>query len=123
METPDHELAMRFRTALEGAAKTGDWTAVYPCLAPDVEWITPKRTLTGIGQLEHDRIWGTPPEHLDLEFLADEWEDLGEGRAALDVRQIYRVKGSGDVAYRRRLRIEITIRDGRISRYEIRTVG
>ena len=49
--------------------------------------------------------------------------DLGEGLARLDVLQIYRMKDSGDFAYQRELRIEITIRDGKIGRYEIRTVG
>jgi hypothetical protein len=123
VDTGDLELAHRFRSALEGAAKTGDWSAVYPYLAADVEWVTPKRTLTGIDEVEHDVIWGTPPEHLDLEFQAGEWIDLGEGRTCLDVLQIYRVKGSGDFAYQRELRVEITIREGKIGRYEIRTIG
>jgi hypothetical protein len=78
--------------------------------------------LTGIDEVEHDLIWGTPPEHLDLEFQAGEWVDLGEGRTCLDVLQIYRVKGSGDFAYQRELRVEITIREGKIGRYEIRTI-
>jgi hypothetical protein len=76
------------------------------------------------GSLEDtsEAIWGTPPEHLDLEFQAGEWVDLGEGRTCLDVLQIYRVKGSGDFAYQRELRVEITIREGKIGRYEIRTI-
>ena len=123
MDAGEIEIANRFRAALEGAAKTGDWDPVYPCLTPDVEWVTPKRTLTGIDQVEHDLIWGQPPEHLDLEFQSGEWLDLGEGRAGLDVVQIFRVKGSGDFAYQRQLRVEIAIRDGKIGRYEIRTVG
>ena len=123
MEPGDLELATRFRFALEAAAKSGDWAAVYPCLAPDVEWVTPKRTLSGIDQVEHDLTWAAPPEHLDQEFEVGDWDDLGEGRAAVTVRRIYTVKGTGDFAYRRDLRIEIAIRDGRIARYEIRTVG
>jgi hypothetical protein len=39
------------------------------------------------------------------------------------VHQVFRVKGSGDFAYERDLRIEIAIRDGEIVRYEIRAVG
>ena len=123
MHAGEVELARRFRTVLEEAATTGDWASVYSCLATDVEWVTPKRTLTGIDEVEHDLIWGKPPEHLDLEFQADDWVDLGEGLARLDVLQIYRMKDSGDFAYQRELRIEITIRDGKIGRYEIRTVG
>ena len=123
MEPDDLELVTRFRVALEQAATTGDWTDVYPCLAADVEWVTPKRTLTGIDEVERDLIWGTPPEHLDQEFQVGDWAGLGEGRAAVEVRRIYRVKGTGDFAYQRDLRIEITIRDGKIGRYEIRPVG
>jgi hypothetical protein len=123
MTEGDHlDVAARFRSALEHAAKTGDWTLVYPCLAPDVEWITPQRTLRGIDELEHELIWGSPPEHLDLEFEVTE-VDLGAGRTRLDVHQIYRMKDSGDFAYERDLGIEIAIRDDRISRYEIRRVG
>lgn len=123
MDAGEAELACRFRTVLEEAAKTGDWAPVYGCLATDVEWVTPKRTLTGIDEVEHDLIWGTPPEHLDQDFQAGDWVDLGEGCARLDVLRIYRVKGSGDFAYQRQLRIEITMREGKISRYEIRTIG
>src|SRR5215471_9556748 len=111
MDPVDFELATRFRVALEQAAKTGEWTDVYPCLAADVEWVTPQRTLTGIDEIEHDLIWGTPPEHLDQEFQVCEWAAFGEGCAAVEVRRIYRVKGTGDFAYQRDLRIEITIRD------------
>ncbi len=120
MSPADLEIANRFGTALEGAARTGDWTAVYPLLADDVEWVTPKRTLKGIDELEHDRIWGSPPEHLDLEFEIGDWADLGAGRAAVDVLQIYRMKGSGDFAYQRGLHIEVVVRGGKIARYEIR---
>ena len=123
MGSAELELGRRFRLALEDAAKTGDWKGVYPCLAPDIEWITPKRTLTGIDEVEHDLIWGSPPELLDLEFEVGDWVELGEGRLALRVHEIYRMKGSGDFAYERDRRIEIAIREGQISRYEMRIVG
>jgi ketosteroid isomerase-like protein len=123
MDARDLELATRFRFALEEAATTGDWTSVYPCLAPDVEWVTPKRTLTGIEEVEHDLIWGSPPELLDVEFEVGDWVDLGEGRLAVGVHEVYRMKGSGDFAYERDRSIEITIRESKISRYEMRIVG
>jgi len=123
MENDELAIARRFATALEEAAKTGDWREVYPCLAAEVEWVTPKRTLSGIDEVEHDLIWASPPEHLDQEFQVGDWAELGDGRAAVEVRQTYRLKGSGDFAYQRDLRIEITIRDGKISRYERRRVG
>jgi hypothetical protein len=123
MDADALELATRFATALERAAKTGDWTAVYPCLAPDVEWVTPKRTLTGLDQVENDLTWATPPEHLVREFDVGDWVDCGEGRAAVEVRETYRMKDSGDFAYQRDLRIEITIRADQIARYELRPIG
>jgi ketosteroid isomerase-like protein len=123
MNADELQIAMRFAAALEAAAKTGDWTAVYPCLAHDVEWVTPKRTLTGIDQVEHDLTWASPPKHLDREFEVGEWIEHAPGVAAVEVRETYLVKESGDFAYRRDLRIEIAIREGRIARYEIRPIG
>jgi ketosteroid isomerase-like protein len=123
MDAETLDLATRFGTALETASRTGDWTAVYPCLAPDVEWVTPMRTLTGIDEVEHDLTWAWPRERLDREYQVGDWEDRGEGRAAIEVREIYRMRDSGDFAYQRDLRIEITIRAGKIARYEIRPVG
>jgi hypothetical protein len=122
-DTDRLEVARRFQDALEDAAKTGDWAAVYPCLAADVEWDTQMRSLRGIEQVEHDLTWASPPEHLELEFQAGQWVDLGEGRAAVDVVETYRVKGSGDFAYRRKLRIDVLIRDGKVCRYEMKIVG
>jgi hypothetical protein len=39
------------------------------------------------------------------------------------VHETYRVKGSGDFAFARDRRVELTIRDGSIARYEMRVVG
>jgi ketosteroid isomerase-like protein len=123
MAADDVEIARQFRIALEAAAKSGDREAVYPFLAVDVEWVTPKRTLHGIDEVREELIWGSPPENLDLEFEEGEWLELGDGRVVSDVRQIYRVKGTSDFAYERNRQIELTIRDGKISRYEMRIVG
>jgi len=123
MDPDELDIANRFRAALEIAGRTGDWTGVYPCLADDIEWITPMRTLTGIDEVENDLIWGSPPDHLDVEFDVGEWTDLGEGRAGVRVHQVYRVKNTGDFAYERDLQIEIAIREAKIGRYEIRSVG
>jgi hypothetical protein len=119
----DQDVRTRFPTALEHAAKTGDWTSVYPCLAPDVEWVTPQRTLVGIDEVEHDLIWGVPPEHLDLEFEVTNVAEVGGDTTRFAVHQVYRLKDSGDFAYERDLLIEIVVREDRISRYEIRFVG
>jgi hypothetical protein len=115
--------AALFGAALADAARSGDWTNVYPYLTADVEWVTPKRTLVGIDEVEHDLTWGRPPENLDVDFEVGEWADLGRGRAAVDVVEVYRVKGSGDFAYRRGRRIEVTIHAGKVKRYEMAVVG
>jgi ketosteroid isomerase-like protein len=123
MGAEDVEVAGRFLAALEAAAESGDREAVYPLLAPDVEWVTPKRTLRGIAEIGEELTWGSPPEKLDLEFQAGDWVDLGDGRVACDVHQVYRWKETGEVSYERDRRIELTMRDGKIGRYEMRIVG
>ena len=117
------EIAGAFLAALEEAAESGDREAVYPLLAPDVELVTPKRTLRGIDEIREELTWGSPPENLDLEFQAGEWVDLDDRGVACDVHEIYRWKETGEVSYERDRRIELTIGDGKISRYEMRIVG
>ena len=123
MSADDLEVARAFLDAVERAAATGDREPVYPLLAPDVAWVMPKRELSGIDALREQLTWGAPPEHLDLEFTTGEMADLDDGRIVADVQEVYRMKGTGDFAYARKLRIELTIRDGKIARYEKRDVG
>jgi hypothetical protein len=115
-------IANQFRAVLEIAAKTGDREAVYAFLAPDIEWVMPVRTLEGINQVREQLIWGAPPEHLDQEFQMGDWADLGAGRVACDVHQVYRRKKTGEFAYERDLRIELLIQDTKIIRYEMQVV-
>jgi ketosteroid isomerase-like protein len=119
----DLVLARRFLAALEDAVRTGEHETVLELLAPDVEWITPQRTLRGIDEVQTWRIWGSSGESFDFEFGEGDWVEHGDGQVACDVRQIYRVRETGDFAYERGRRIELAIRDGRISRYEVRAVG
>lgn len=119
MGAQDVEIAERFRVALEAAVRTGDREAVYTLLAPDVEWVTPKRTLHGIDQMRRELTWGSSPESFAYEFEEGDWVDNGDGRVACDVREIYRLKETGDFAYSRRLRVQLTIHEGKITRYEI----
>ena len=61
---------------------------------------------------------------LDLEFEEGEWVELGDGRLVLDVHQVYRVRPTGPTTRTNAKRqIELTIRDSKISRYEMRIVG
>ena len=123
MSTKDVELAGRFRAALETAAQTGEREPVHALLAPEIDWVTPKRTLHGIDEVKEELTWGSPSENLDVEFEQGDWVDVGDGRVSCDVRQTYRMKDSGEFAYERQRHIDLTIREGRISRYEMRIVG
>jgi ketosteroid isomerase-like protein len=123
MGTGDLEIASQFRAVLEVAAKSGDREALYPLLAPDIEWVMPVRTLQGISQVREQMIWGAPPEHLDQEFQMGDWIVLGAGQVACDVHQTYRTKKTGEFAYERDLRIELSIQGSKITRYEMRIVN
>ena len=119
----DLEVAARFRAALETAVRTGDHEAVLELVAPDVEWVTPQRTLNGVDELRTWRLWGSSAEAFDFEFAEGDWVDHGDGRLECEVKQVYRVKETGDLAYERVRRVEVTVQDGRISRYELRFTG
>ena len=123
MAVEDVEVAERFRVALEAAVRTNDRELIYPLLAPDVEWVTPQRTLRGIDEMKENWTWGSSPESFDYAFEEGEWVDQGEGRLMCEVRQIYRVRETGDFAYQRNRRVTLTIRDGKISRYEMSAAG
>ncbi len=123
MADEDMELAERFRVALETAVRTGDRDAVYALLAPDVEWVTPQRTLHGIDDMRTNWTWGSSPDSFEYAFEEADWTDHGDGRLVCEVRQVYRLKESGDFAYERNRRVQLTIRNGKVSRYEMRIVG
>jgi ketosteroid isomerase-like protein len=123
MPSESVEVAERFRVALEAAVRTGERDAVLALLAPDVEWVTPQRTLHGINDIQENWNWGSSPESFDYAFEEGEWTDDGEGSLVCDVRQVYRVKETGDFAYERMRRVRLTVHDGKIGRYEISIIG
>ena len=117
------EVAEQFRVALEAAVRTGDREAVFALLAPDVEWVTPQRTLHGIDDMRENWRWGSSPEEFEYSVEEAQWADDGEGHLACDVRQMYRLKESGDFAYERMRRVKLTVHDGTIVRYEMSVIG
>jgi ketosteroid isomerase-like protein len=123
MALADLETASKFRTAVEVALQTGEREAVYALLSSDIEWITPQRTLQGIDGIKDELTWGTPSETLDVEFEEGDWVEQGDGRVGCEVHEVYRLKGSGEVAYERDRSIELTVSEGKVSRYEMRIVG
>ncbi len=58
-----------------------------------------------------------------LEFDEPELTHLGDGRVVCDIHETYRLKETGDYAYARERRIDLTLRDGKVARYEMRVVG
>ena len=123
MASANQPIALRFLGALEVAARTGDWDGVYPLLAQDVEWVMPKRTLNGLDEVRSNLTWASPPENFDIGFEVGDLEDLDGDRVAVDVRQVYRMKATGEFAYHRVRRIELAVSDELVRRYEMRIVG
>jgi hypothetical protein len=123
MSDRDLELAREFLGALAVAAKTGEAEAVYPLLAPDVEWSAPQLALRGVDEVRERMSWLPTRENLEVEFGEPELTDLGSGRVVSDIQEVYRMKDTGDFAYARQRRIEVTISEGMIARYEMRFSG
>lgn len=123
MARDDVAVARTFLDVLRAARLTGDRSALFPFLADDVRWSTPQREVDGLEAARDELTWIKPPDHLDVEYDDPTFSDLGDGRVVSDVHEVYRTKGTGEFAYARDRRIELTIRDGKIARYEIRVVG
>ena len=123
MSDNDLEIATQFLAALALAAQTGDRDAIVPLLAEDVEWLVPARGLHGLDQVRTALTWVRPPDHLEVEFGEHPLTDAGDGRVTTEVRETYRVRGTGEFAYTRARHIELAIRDGKVARYEMRVIG
>jgi hypothetical protein len=125
MSADDLAVAGLFFEALESAAKSGDRDRLYPLLASDVEWLTPLRSLHGLGELQSEPgwPWAMPRPSFDVGLEEQQTVDLGDGRVRADFREIYRMKDSGDFAYARERQIELTIRDDKVARFELRFTG
>ncbi len=123
MTAHDLQVAKEFLETLAVAAKTGERDALFPFLAPDVAWLTPQTDLHGIEEVRDRLTWLTPKHRLGIEFEETGLTDLGEGRVISDVHEIYSMREDGEFAYARDRRIELTIREGKIARYEMRIVG
>jgi len=119
----DVEIARQFLAVLATVANTGERELLDRFLADDVEWLSPRRDLAGIDEVREELTWITTPENFDLEFEATRTNDLGGGRIVTDVHELYRTRTTGEVAHSRERQIELTIRDGKVARYEMRIVG
>lgn len=120
MTADDVSVAERFRTAVEEAFATGDRELVYALFADDVEYTTPHRTLRGLSEVREKLKWGGEKENLDVEFENGDWRDLGDGNVVSESRMVQRWKESGEVAATMIIQEQVTVRDGKIARYERR---
>jgi ketosteroid isomerase-like protein len=125
MSAQDLAVARLFLDALASVVNSRDPDGLFPLLAPDVEWRTPLRTLKGIGEVRDQPSWPwiVPRGSFEIDFEEKETVDLGDGRIVADFREIYRTKETGDFAYARERKIELTVRGDKISRYELRFAG
>ena len=123
MGTDIAEIATAFLTALEAAAKTGERDPLYPFLAPDAEWVTPQRDLVGVDEIRRELTWVGPSDKLDLAFERGDWSSSARAVSPRRCARSTRVKATGEFAYTRLRRVELTVRDGKVSRYEMRSVG
>jgi hypothetical protein len=83
----DLACARRFLAVLAEASRTGARDGIYELLAPDVEWLTPRRDVRGIDEARDQLTWIRPPDHLDVELDEPELTDLGGGRVVSAVHE------------------------------------
>jgi hypothetical protein len=77
------------------------------------------RTLSGIDEIRDQLTWVAPPDNLDIEFEQPDTTDHGDGTFTCDVRELYRMKQTGELAYTRKRLVKFTIQDGKVIRYEM----
>lgn len=116
-------VTLPFQSAAQDGWRTGDFGLVRRLLAPDVECITPLHSLTGVEATIEELGRARPPETFGLEFETGEWKELGNRRYSCELRVYLRSKVADDLSYSRDRTFELTIRDGKVSRKELRFAG
>jgi hypothetical protein len=123
MPAPDLDIAQQFQTVAEVALRTGDFGPVVALLAPDVECVMPQHSLHGVDAITEELSRARPAESLEVEFQNGDWKGRGGGRYSCEIRLLYRSKATGELSYSRDRSFELTIRDGKVSRFEMRFAG
>lgn len=123
MLAEDLDIAQEFQSAVEDALCGGDFGPVVALLAPDVEVVTPQHSLQGVEALSEELSRSRAAESLEVEFEHGDWKHLGNGRYSCEVRALFRSKVTGEVSYSRDRSFALTIRAGKVSRYEMRFAG
>jgi hypothetical protein len=120
MPAPDLDTAQQFHAAAEDAVRTGEFGPVVALLAPDVECVTPQHTRSGVDAMIEELSRVRPPETFEVEFEDGHWKELGNGRYSCETHAHFRLKVTGEVSYSRDRSFDVTIREGKVSRYEMR---
>ena|SRR5262245_16984055 len=120
MSASDLDIAQQFRSAVEAALGTGDFEPVLAFLASDVECVMPQHTLQGADALIEELNRVRPSERFDVDFENGDWKPARGGRLSCQIRALYLSKASDDLSYSRDRSFELTIRDGKVSRFEMR---
>ena len=123
MPASDLDTAQQFQSAVEAAFRTGDFEPVVVLLAPDVECITPQHSVYGIEAMIEELSRARPVERLEVELENGDWKRRGDGRYSREIRALFRSKETGELSYSRDRSFELTIRAGKVSRYEMRFDG
>jgi ketosteroid isomerase-like protein len=118
MSAADVEVARRFIAASEQGQE-----AVFSFCADDVVWSTDAWTLSGLAEVQKKLRWEESQRtntDVAIEDMNDgEWEHLGDGRVAREWRFAQRSNETGNSTVTC-VRETLTVRDGKISRYEWR---
>jgi len=120
VSTPDVDIAQQFQAAAETGLQTGDFEPVAALLAADVECVMPQHTVHGVDALVEELSRARPSERFDMEFESDDWKAAGTDRLTCEIRVLYQSKVSDDLSYSRDRSFDLTIRDGKVSRFEMK---
>ena len=120
MPASDLDTAQQFQSAVEAALRTGDFGPVAAFLAQDVECVTPQHSLSGPEAMIEELSRARPAGRLDVELESGDWKRRGDGRYSREIRALFRSQETGELSYSRDRSFELTIRDGKVSRYEMR---
>lgn len=120
MQAADLNTAQQFQAAAEDALRGGDFGPIVALLDPDVECVMPQRSVHGVDATTEELRRARPSERFDLQFESSDWKELGNGRYSCEIRVHYRSTVSDELSYSRDRGFELTIRDGKVSRFEMR---
>jgi hypothetical protein len=120
MPDSDLEIAQQFQSAAEETFRTGETAPLVALLAADVECVTPQRSVQGVDALVEELSRARPSDRFDVDFEGGEWKSLGKGRYACEIRVLFQSKVADNLSYHRNRRFELTVEDGKVSRYAMR---